>query len=283
MIELVYAGDNTSYLSSILLKGLLESIKNRQDIKLKAVVSVRRRGIRYFMGKQNFIIACLRYGLIKLFNPQYEWDYHGDIEAMAKKEGVPVYHKLNGIKNCSLLSVAYPFYINPSHFDYAVNYHNSILPQFGGVHSTAFAIYFGKRETGYTFHRIAEDFDSGNILLQEKMMMFGDDDTHKIDYTQAVFASRRMNEVLDCIVNRNDGQVQKGNRTYIGLNEWRKFLTCRYSTPLFDVRRKIKLFGFVWMEYKGKLVYVTNVDNNSYPNRICYLPNWLYGLVARWI
>lgn len=283
MVDLVFAGDNTSFISSIILKGLLKALKNRNDIRLVEVVSVRRSGVRYFMGKQNFIISCFRYGLIKMFNPEYKWDYHGDIEMMARKAQIPVRHELNGQKRCSLLSVAYPFRIIPSHFDYAVNYHNSLLPKYGGLHSTAFAVYFGEEESGYTFHRVAKSFDSGNILLQEKMPTFGCQDSRKIDYTQAVLASEKANEILDHIVNRTEGKPQQGERVYIGISEWRKLLTCQSDTPLQEVKRKIKLFGFVWMEYKGEIAYVTSVDENNQPNRICYLPRWLYGVVSKWI
>ncbi|HHH1649485.1 TPA: formyltransferase family protein, partial [Yersinia enterocolitica] len=48
-----------------------------------------------------------------------------------------------------------------------VNLHPSLLPDYRGTNSVPWAIINDENKTGYTFHYMSEEFDTGDILLQE--------------------------------------------------------------------------------------------------------------------
>ena len=56
-----------------------------------------------------------------------------------------------------------------------INYHNSLLPRYRGMHAEAWAIYEGEKETGITWHKIDDGIDTGPILAQQSVPI--DDDT----------------------------------------------------------------------------------------------------------
>lgn len=283
MLELVFAGDTTSYVSSYMFKRLLELAKRRKDFRIAALVTKKHNGMIYVLGQQKLGYYILRYIVTNLFNGfKYKWNYQGDIEQMAKKNNIPIQHDFRGLKG-SLLSVAYPYRIKVAQFDYAVNYHNSLLPEFGGVQSTSFAVYFKSKYAGYTFHKMVEDFDSGNILLQKRIPI-NDKlqnnpnyyDLVNLDFMGTEIASIDLDKVINLIKCQFDGMAQEGEKSYYGWNEWHDFL----KSPI-DVQRKIACFGFLWRDYDYKEVYVTGINNKGDITRICYLPVWLYKIVSK--
>lgn len=281
MIELVYAGDTTSPLSSIMFASLIKAVQTRTDVRIKELIAVRRKGLIYALARQTFLISVLRYIVIKLFNWNYSWNYHGNIVAMAKTKHIKVSGRLHPFNGESLLSVAYPYRIKPEILNslaYAVNYHNSLLPKYGGLHSTAFSVYFGEVVTGYTLHRMVAECDRGNVLLQGSLDVNGHD-VKRLDLIKIQLAALHLDWVLYCIVNREVGRPQCCGGSYWGFKDWQEFLTCNSQDQ--DVAKKVKLFGFVWMQWQGRKVLVTKVKNNGQPERICYLPVSLYALVQR--
>ena len=55
------------------------------------------------------------------------------------------------------------------------NLHLSALPKYAGLDSIFWTLYHGEKEIGMTVHRAAEKIDRGEILLQEKIPVFGFD------------------------------------------------------------------------------------------------------------
>ncbi len=58
----------------------------------------------------------------------------------------------------------------------AINYHDSLLPAYGGFNATSWAILEGQRRHGVTWHLMTEEADGGPILLQQAFDI-ADDDT----------------------------------------------------------------------------------------------------------
>lgn len=50
-----------------------------------------------------------------------------------------------------------------------INYHNSLLPRYRGMHAEAWAISEGEKETGITWHKVDDGIDSGPILVQQRV------------------------------------------------------------------------------------------------------------------
>src|SRR5437868_7456747 len=57
-----------------------------------------------------------------------------------------------------------------------INLHASLLPQYRGAAPINWAIINGEKETGVTTFKLQQEIDTGNILLQEKVLI-GENDT----------------------------------------------------------------------------------------------------------
>ena len=57
-----------------------------------------------------------------------------------------------------------------------VNLHPSLLPKYAGCSSLAWALIFKEKYVGYTWHKLTEDFDQGDIVYQSSQEV-NDDDT----------------------------------------------------------------------------------------------------------
>lgn len=58
----------------------------------------------------------------------------------------------------------------------AINYHDSPLPKYAGLHATSWALLHGEREHAVTFHEIVSEIDGGRIFIQKRVPI-ADDDT----------------------------------------------------------------------------------------------------------
>ena len=76
-------------------------------------------------------------------------------------------------KNQLLISVSWKYRFSEFALDAfkgnAINFHPGILPDYKGCFSIPWAIINGENTTGYTFHKIELDFDSGPLIIQEKL------------------------------------------------------------------------------------------------------------------
>ncbi len=57
----------------------------------------------------------------------------------------------------------------------AINYHDSLLPDYAGFNATSWAIIDGKNEHGITWHLMSDQVDGGQILHQEKFEILSED------------------------------------------------------------------------------------------------------------
>jgi methionyl-tRNA formyltransferase len=57
----------------------------------------------------------------------------------------------------------------------AVNYHDSLLPDYAGLHATTWAILDGATTHGITFHEMAAELDAGAILIQRAVPVAPDE------------------------------------------------------------------------------------------------------------
>lgn len=61
-----------------------------------------------------------------------------------------------------------------------LNVHPSLLPKYRGPAPVPWAIYQGEKETGVTIVTLAQEFDSGKTVVQEKEPILPDDTTHTL-------------------------------------------------------------------------------------------------------
>lgn len=89
-----------------------------------------------------------------------------------------------------------------------VNLHPSLLPNYRGTNSVAWALINGESETGYSYHRMTSDFDAGNILLQEKIPIYQYETAFSLFHRQIVLAIPRLEKVIAMMISGQPGEKQ---------------------------------------------------------------------------
>lgn len=117
-----------------------------------------------------------------------------------------------------LLSIHYRNLIPKTILDLAplggINLHPSLLPNYRGTNSVAWVLINGEAETGFTFHRMNEEFDKGPILLQERLSISPDDTAFSLFHRQIVRAMARLETVVERVMAGDPGSVQPSGGSY---------------------------------------------------------------------
>jgi len=79
----------------------------------------------------------------------------------------------------------------------AINIHPSLLPKYRGACPEFWAVRNGESETGVTIHYLSDDFDAGDIILQESIPINNDDTIGMLLYRFASTAARMIVRLLD--------------------------------------------------------------------------------------
>lgn len=86
-----------------------------------------------------------------------------------------------------------------------VNLHPSLLPKYRGASPIAGALLKGEKETGVTVHKIIEKMDAGDILLQEKLELEGDENAAQVYERLADLGAHCVVRALDLM---DEGKIQ---------------------------------------------------------------------------
>lgn len=96
----------------------------------------------------------------------------------------------------------------------AVNLHPSLLPKYRGTNSVPWTIIHNEQETGFTFHYMEEDFDTGHILVQETLAIHPDETAFSLFHRQILAALPHLQTVIDKVIARDPGRPQHGEPSY---------------------------------------------------------------------
>ncbi len=94
------------------------------------------------------------------------------------------------------------------------NLHPSILPKYRGCSSITWAMVNGEKEVGFTYHYIENKFDSGNIILQKKMIVNSFDFQMTLYYRVMFESLKYIGDVIKLVKNNFKGRKQLGNGKY---------------------------------------------------------------------
>lgn len=159
------------------IKGIIVVPPNNPNQKLLKLVKQQF----YLRGMQNFLTEGIKYALalvkVKLGIS------NRSLKTLAVQNSIPCFksESVNDTKTIEFLKktkpdiviVQVPEIIEPSVLKLAkigfINKHASLLPKFRGVLPVFWALLFGERETGFTFHFVDEKLDHGNIIFQRAL------------------------------------------------------------------------------------------------------------------
>ncbi len=98
--------------------------------------------------------------------------------------------------------------------DQCVNYHNGRLPQMRGIRASNWSIYAGESQSGFTFHRMDAQWDSGAILLEDEVPVHERDTAGDLEVRKATSAAARLPLLLDAMLRGDAGRPQMGSPSY---------------------------------------------------------------------
>lgn len=226
-MKLAFFGSSSSFITSILYKELCNILKHRKDIELVAIIDCDKNDLKHKFMRQGLLMTLTREVIF----------YRNSICGKTIKYfGIMKGKRVKNINNLefirwlkdkgveAILSVSCIQKFSKELIDnfYCINYHNSLLPKYRGMYSGSWPIYLLDDETGFTFHRIVSNFDSGNILLQQKTpipIVLSYQDVLDSEASKAIIAASMLDKVLDRIIVKHKGITQIGCPTYYGQKE----------------------------------------------------------------
>ncbi len=117
-----------------------------------------------------------------------------------------------------ICSVYYRYLIKKSVIDSCCgkifNLHPSLLPRYRGCSSLTWAIINGESETGFSYHYIDEDFDTGSIIFQRPIKI-EKWDTQQTLYLRTMFESMKyFQKAFNIVAAGIAGEPQTGESSY---------------------------------------------------------------------
>ena len=180
-------------------------------------------------------------------------------------------------------------------FDLAVNFHNGYLPDYKGLWATHWSLYNGERFSGYAFHVMDAGIDTGPIIIRDRVPVKPDDSPIAVDRRKIKSARANIEKLLDAMISGSfDSMAQEKGGSYFSgrasvrlwtiddpraltANEFFRRLRCfaplkiRFGEATYPVTSLRQARGRRW-----PLSFVTADGVTLYPDRLQYVPTWLY-------
>ena len=161
-----------------------------------------------------------------------------------------------------------------SRFRKVLNYHNSYLPECGGLYATSWEMYHGYERSGFSYHYIEdESIDTGNIILQKKIVIDKDATPLQNEFIKTLKACVYLENALKMLFNEKTGSKQEGG-SYYGIKEINDIRKLDSLKNVEEINKKIHCFNYV--DFNSEKV--TRISDKGVVKRISYLPVVLYQI-----
>ena len=97
-----------------------------------------------------------------------------------------------------------------------INLHPSLLPKYAGCSSLAWAIINNEKYAGFSWHKLAEDFDTGEIIFQSPVKINKNDTAFSLWNKVNNKGIEKLNDVIKMTINSNTKFIKQdlNKRTY---------------------------------------------------------------------
>lgn len=193
--------------------------------------------------------------LLELFAPKVdnEYDFNTKVISLAEEAGARTSHNpitsddLERLKDagCDLLvSAAYPHKIPKeiSLIRYGINIHPTLLPEGKGPWPLPWIILKEKQCSGVTIHKIAEEFDSGDTLVQKNFLLSPEENLDSLSIKTQMEARTMMRELLQDIDGLWSTATPQEGGSFWPMPE-RKDRTINWGSGVSEIDRMIRAFG----------------------------------------
>jgi len=267
------------------MKNTLDAITHRSDLEICAICLPKRQSplkifIFNFLYKITIVIRILTEETMRR---KYKSLFPINIDRYARKYGfkllIPPNNNINDKYFIAYLrdeirpTIALSFYclnkFSPelmAIFNYAINYHNSFLPEYRGRNATAWSLYQGEKETGFTFHRMTDELDGGNILVQKKLSVGSDDNAFDLEMEKAIHASQCIPQILNMASQGCDGEPQIGEKSYYSWQDCLAITVIKDPSSLSksELMNRLKAFEKLEIKLSNQWYEVTGIKDVSH-------------------
>lgn len=168
-------------------------------------------GYDFFYGCLEELIKDKKNTIIKVFtfNTDNKYNFNYKIIDLSKEYNIPIsYNKptkeeifrLFDKEKCDLIITAGYIYkipiINHSNFK-GINIHPTLLPEGRGPWPLPWIILKQKEKSGVTIHKLVDEFDKGDILLQEEFKVLDNENLETLSCRSQVLAKKLITEVVN--------------------------------------------------------------------------------------
>ena len=294
--RIIIFGDSSLFMSGVLLKATLGFTQGREDIQVVAVCdSGRHKPNHPLYSKFSQLSAA---GLIRLFEPDSQdflknpafSNFHDVARQFRVKVVVPPDRDINHPEFVQHLREELRPSIGLSFgclqifgkellrvFDQAVNYHNGLLPEYGGLCATRWSIYHGEPQSGFTFHFMNERIDEGHILIQGAVPLELNASPFEVEYRKTLKAADHIENMIKMLKKHDLGQPQKGTFNYFGRKEFQDITTIHrpYACTSAELQRRLRCFQVLYFPIDGRMYAVTTIKevDGAQPRRekLCFV------------
>jgi methionyl-tRNA formyltransferase len=146
-------------------------------------------------------------------------------------------------------------------FNYTINYHNGLLPEYGGLSATAWSLYQEEKKTGFTFHRMTEGLDEGNILLRKELPVGADCNPFDLELEKAIMAATYIPKILRMAFDGDNGQPQMGKKNYYSMKDHLSVTVISDPSSLskMELMKRLKAFEKLQIKISDKWYEVTGI------------------------
>ncbi len=163
----------------------------------------------------------------------------------------------------------------------AINYHNGLLPWYRGLKATHWSLYRREPESGFTWHFMDENFDTGNILLSDTVGIGQSDGVASLEWKKTCLAVEQIPQLMRLLSETAPGSAQPSGGMYFSRADYQE-ITHIPDTSLFssdELRWRQRCFTRVLLGHKGLAIPVTRFAKSDNPKAMfrfqCKGGNWL--------
>ena len=153
-------------------------------------------------------------------------------------------------------------------FDVLINYHNGLLPEYGGLHATQWSIYHGEDVTGFTYHHVNDIIDGGHIVLQGRIPLGSTPWNDDVEHFKTLKAAECLGPLLGKMLDRDPGVAQGRRPRYFGKNAFEAITTIPDPGALTfeEIRRRLLVFKCLYINIQGATYPVTAIRQTALKN-----------------
>jgi methionyl-tRNA formyltransferase len=281
---IIFTDFSTLLVPSLLIEATLKALSDMDDIEISGIC-IRNNQKYYrllFRSSKALIKTKIKYCFDKNQSRKVARLLPINIEKLARRfrfkiitlkdQNINHFELIKKLKNEIKPTLALSFYclqkFSPTLlecFDYAVNYHNGLLPRYRGLMATCWSVYHQEEATSYSFHLMNEKIDQGNILIDGLVPIRQGARIDELEYEKVIKAVEDIPHLLKLIIRREPGRPQSPEGNYYSKKDFQRIRSIHDPTKHSsdELLKRLHAFGPLILNINGTWYDVTKLEKTS--------------------